>query len=85
MSFGDRVLATWDVNSSVARTRDEGYSTAQFSPVSATNRIEPMFTYALDLKNPLRNPHLKRTERRQHLRSNQVFLYGTECAVHVRS
>jgi TonB-dependent receptor len=51
-----RSILAWDLNSSVARTRDEGYSTAHFSPVSATNPLNNV-QYGLDLSNPL-EPHL---------------------------
>ena len=49
-------LLAWDVNSSVGRTRDDGYSSAQFSPQSATNPLNNI-QYQLDLSNPL-EPHL---------------------------
>ena len=51
-----RSILAWDLNSSVARTRDEGYSTAHFSPQSATNPLNNV-QYGLDLSNPL-EPHL---------------------------
>jgi TonB-dependent receptor len=46
----------WDLNASVGRTRDEGYSFAHFAPQSATNPLNNV-QYSLDLKNPL-EPHL---------------------------
>ena len=51
-----RSILAWDLNSSVARTRDDGYSTAKFSPLSGTNPLKHV-QYALDVSNPL-EPHL---------------------------
>lgn len=51
-----RSILAWDLDSSVARTRDEGYSTANFSPLSDTNPLKHV-QYALDVSNPL-EPHL---------------------------
>ena len=51
-----RALLSWDVNASVARTRDAGYDTAHFAPGSATNPLNNI-QYGLDLSNPL-EPHL---------------------------
>ncbi len=51
-----RSLLAWDVNSSVARTRDEGYSYAHFAPVAASNPLNNV-VYGLDVSNPLK-PHL---------------------------
>jgi TonB-dependent receptor len=51
-----RSLFVWDLNSSVARTRDAGYSFAHFSPQSATNPLNNI-QYGLDLSNRL-EPHL---------------------------
>jgi TonB-dependent receptor len=50
-------LWSWDLESSVARTRDAGYATGHFAPVSATNPLNNI-VYGLDLSNPL-EPHLK--------------------------
>ena len=49
------VLA-WDVNASVGRTKDQGYSFANFAPQSKTNPLNNV-QYSLELKNPL-EPHL---------------------------
>ena len=46
----------WDLDSSIGRTRDEGYSTAHFAPIAASNPLNNV-QYALNLTNPL-EPHL---------------------------
>ena len=51
-----RSLLDWDLNSSVARTRDEGYSFAHFGPGSSSNPLNNV-QYALDVSKPLL-PHL---------------------------
>jgi TonB-dependent receptor len=51
-----RSLFDWDINSSVARTRDEGYSFAHFGPGSSTNPLNHI-QYGLDVSTPLL-PHL---------------------------
>lgn len=50
-----RSLLTWDVNSSIGRTRDDGYSDATFAtdPADATNPLNNI-QYSLNLANPLR-------------------------------
>ena len=52
-----RALFNWDLDASVARTRDDGYSTAHFAPVGSTNPLNNV-VYNLDVTNPL-EPHLK--------------------------
>jgi TonB-dependent receptor len=47
-----RSLLAWDINASVARTRDEGYSDAYFGPASDTNPLNHI-QYGIDVKNPL--------------------------------
>ena len=49
-------VLSWNLNSSVARTRDEGYSFAHFAPASSTNPLNNI-AYGLDVTNPLK-PHL---------------------------
>ena len=78
-----RSILAWDLNSSVARTRDEGYSTAHFSPVSATNPLNNV-QYGLDLRIRSNRTLTYRTVRK-YLRFRLSILYGTECAVHVQS
>ena len=51
-----RVLFNWDLDSSVARTRDAGYADANFAPVNPTNPLNNI-VYGLDLSNPL-IPHI---------------------------
>ena len=51
-----RALFHWDLDSSVARTRDDGYADAHFAPVSASNPLNNI-VYGLDLSHPL-IPHL---------------------------
>jgi len=51
-----RSLLAWDINSSVARTRDNGYSFANFAPGAKTNPLNHV-QYGLDLGNQL-EPHL---------------------------
>ena len=51
-----RALFNWDLDASVARTRDDGYSTAHFAPISSSNPLKNV-TYDLNLANPL-EPHL---------------------------
>ena len=69
-----RSVLAWDLNSSVARTRDQGYSTAHFSPLSDTNPLNNV-QYALDVSNPL-EPHLSSAERRQRLDPTKYFYTG---------
>jgi TonB-dependent receptor len=45
-------LLSWDVDSSVGRTRDNGYSDATFNPVSGSMRADRI-RYSLDETNPL--------------------------------
>lgn len=49
-------ILNWDLDSSVGRTKDQGYSTAHFSPIAATNPLNNV-QYLLDVSNPL-EPHL---------------------------
>ncbi len=49
-------LFSWDIDSSVARTRDAGYSTAHFAPQASTNPLNNI-VYNLDTTHPLL-PHL---------------------------
>ena len=51
-----RSLLTFDVDASVGRTRDDGYSFANFAPVAATNPLNNV-AFGLDVSNPL-VPHL---------------------------
>jgi TonB-dependent receptor len=51
-----RSVFAWDVDSSIGRTRDDGYSTAHFAPISDSNPLNNV-QYNLDVKNPL-EPHL---------------------------
>ena len=51
-----RTLLNWDVNSSLGRTRDEGYTFDNFAPQGASNPLNNV-VYGLDLTNPL-EPHL---------------------------
>ncbi len=51
-----RSLFAWNVNASVGRTRDGGYSFGNFAPVASTNPLNNI-QYGLDLSNPLK-PHL---------------------------
>lgn len=51
-----RAVFGWDVNASVARTRDDGYSFAHFAPASPTNPLNNV-AYELNVTNPL-EPHL---------------------------
>lgn len=50
------LLFSWDLESSVGRTRDEGYGFAHFSPQAATNPLNNI-VYGLDVSNPL-IPHI---------------------------
>ena len=51
-----QALFAWDLESSVGRTRDDGYSFASFAPQAATNPLKNI-QYGLDVSNPL-IPHL---------------------------
>ena len=53
-----RALLSWDINTSIGRTRDDGYSTAHFGPGTnaSTNPLNNV-QYGLDVSNPLK-PHL---------------------------
>jgi TonB-dependent receptor len=51
-----RALFNWDLDASVGRTRDDGYSTAHFAPISDTNPLNNV-VYNLDVSKPL-EPHL---------------------------
>ncbi len=50
------LLFAWDVESSLGRTRDEGYASARFSPQAADNPLNNI-VYGLDVSNPL-TPHI---------------------------
>ncbi len=57
LQFGGRhvihqALLAYDIDTSVARTRDAGYATAHFGPSAATNPLNNI-QYGLDLANPL--------------------------------
>ena len=53
-----RSLLNWDVDSSVGRTRDDGYDNSSFGPgTNASNNPENNIQYNLDVSNPLL-PHL---------------------------
>jgi TonB-dependent receptor len=47
-----RSLLAWDLDSSVGRTQDEGYSDAYFGPSSPSNPLNNV-QYGIDVKNPL--------------------------------
>ncbi len=47
-----QALFNWDLNASVARTRDQGYATAHFDPFSDTNPLNNI-QYQLNLAHPL--------------------------------
>ena len=49
-------LLSWDLDSSVARTRDAGYAIAHFSPQGNNNPLNAI-TYGLDVSHPL-TPHI---------------------------
>jgi TonB-dependent receptor len=49
----------WDIDASVGRTRDAGYSFANFAPIASSNPLNNV-GYNLDLNNPL-EPHLNVT------------------------
>jgi len=51
-----KFLLAWDTETSVGRTRDEGYSTAHFAPQAATNPLNNV-QYGLETSRPL-TPHL---------------------------
>lgn len=51
-----RSAFAWEVNSSVGRTRDDGYDQATFAPVLASNPLNNI-TYNIDVSNPLL-PHI---------------------------
>lgn len=51
-----RSALSWDLESSVGRTRDDGYSVAHFSPLADANPLNNV-QYNLDVSNPLL-PHL---------------------------
>lgn len=48
-----RYVLAWDLNASVARTRDEGYSDAYFGPSSDTVNPLNNIQYGINLQNPL--------------------------------
>ncbi len=54
-----RTLFNWNVNSSLGRTRDEGYTIEHFAPQGANNPLNNI-PFALDVSNPL-EPHLNPT------------------------
>ncbi len=47
---------SWDVNSSLGRTRDQNYDNARFAPIAGSNPLNNI-TYNLDVSKPL-TPHL---------------------------
>ncbi len=49
-------LLAWDLDTSVGRTRDDGYSTAFFAPQASSNPLNNI-VYTLDVSNPL-VPHI---------------------------
>jgi TonB-dependent receptor len=51
-----QVVFAWDIDSSIGRTRDEGYSTAKFGPNAGSNPLNNV-VFGLDVSNPL-IPHL---------------------------
>ena len=51
-----RTLFNWNVNSSLGRTRDEGYTFENFAPIGALNPLNNI-PFALDVSNPY-EPHL---------------------------
>ena len=51
-----RSVFAWDIDSSIGRTRDEGYSIANFAPISGSNPLNNI-QYGLDVSNPLL-PHI---------------------------
>ncbi len=51
-----QALLAWDLDSSIGRTRDDGYASASFSPRSATNPLNNI-SYSLSVTNPL-EPHI---------------------------
>ncbi len=54
-----RTLFNWNVNSSLGRTRDEGYTFENFAPQGATNPLNNI-PFSLDVSNPY-EPHLNPT------------------------
>jgi len=66
-----RSLFNWDINSSVARTRDAGYAFAHFAPIASTNPLNQI-RYNLDLTNPL-TPHLNVQNNRNIFDTTQYF------------
>lgn len=54
-----RTLFHWNVNSSLGRTRDEGYTIEHFAPQGGANPLNNI-PFSLDLSNPL-EPHLNPT------------------------
>ncbi len=51
-----RSLLSADIDASVARTRDDGYSDAHFAPLNGSNPLKNI-QYGIDLSNPL-SPHI---------------------------
>ena len=72
-----QALLSWDLDASVARTRDEGYSDAYFGPSSDTNNPLNNIQYGLDLKNPL-IPVLQVQNGVTLYQPNQLFLNRIE-------
>ena len=74
--FG-RTLLNWDVNSSVARTRDDGYSFYNFAPVSGSPLTNVLFN--LDVSNPL-IPRLNVQDGKNIFDPTQYFYQNKEVA-----
>ena len=67
-------LFSWDLESSVGRTRDDGYSNAHFSPQGANNPLNAV-QYGLDLSHPL-TPHINVQNGVNIFDSSQLFYTG---------
>ena len=71
-----RTLFNWNVNSSVGRTRDEGYSFYNFAPAGNVP-LNQGIQYALDLSNPL-VPHLNVQDGKNIFDPSQYFYVNKE-------
>ncbi len=73
--FG-RTLFNWDVNSSVARTRDDGYTFNNFQPAGDVP-LNQGIQYGLDVTKPL-EPHLNVQDGKNLFDPSQYFFYNQE-------
>ena len=71
-----RSLLAWDVNASVARTRDDGYSFANFTPIADSNPLNNV-TFGVDVSKPL-TPHIDAQDGKNIFDPTKYFYTGQQ-------